>query len=91
MERIKEMKYSITVKFTSQHQLVFKHLLEQMRLCGWGCGIEQVKKPVRKVCRWTRWNSLSIYYDTTCGRNGVSEVNYKFCPYCGKRIEKKGV
>ena len=47
------------------------------------------------VCKWTEvldtW--YGIYYETECGEvnefmnDGPKENGYKYCPYCGKKIE----
>lgn len=48
-------------------------------------------KPTEKVCRWI-WSNYFRWYDLSCGES-ISwrkiEVtrDFKFCPYCGLKIE----
>jgi DNA-directed RNA polymerase subunit RPC12/RpoP len=52
---------------------------------------------IRETCTWKFYeDEWSSYYETNCGRAYVfdfgtlTENNYKFCPYCGKRIVEEG-
>jgi hypothetical protein len=48
-------------------------------------------------CTWTPWNPCWFgtgTYDTECGNThyfsegGISDNNYRFCPFCGKPIKE---
>ena len=60
----------------------------------------QMKKDslsIRKTCTWKYECPYEIgYYDTECGtayyfeEGTIEENDYRFCPYCGKRIVEEG-
>lgn len=58
---------------------------------------DRVGKAKRDVCVWKK--TVSDFgdnsYETDCGYTSSSEFTleeceYKFCPWCGKRLEQKG-
>lgn len=48
-------------------------------------------EPAQKVCHWTRRGNMgATRYEPGCHMSGwwISDAaDYKFCPYCGRRIE----
>ena len=71
---------------------------QQMQQCG-QCGTIFDRSTfhhcsrIKPKCKWT-FDIDSEYYDTECGEvhyftaDGIKENKFKFCPYCGRKIEE---
>jgi len=51
----------------------------------------KLKTSIKENCIW-EYNEFSDYYETICGHSfcfsySKKEPEFKFCPYCGKKIK----
>ena len=76
-------------------------LHENNELYGVACGLGDAIKIVNKggasddVCEW-KYNNSEYYWESSCEHlhifmsDGPEENEYKYCPYCGKKIKVVG-